>query len=125
MKRALRIVPTVYFIFLAIFWVAEFYMSLGIINYSAVAIIVLLVIQAFYNKKYIGLLYGAVLIAFSVYKIAEAIAVWAETINPTDSGFRFLIIKCVLFGVGLLMAISYFWYYGKVLKKVNTTTTSI
>jgi hypothetical protein len=125
MKKAFRIVPSIYFIFLATFWVAEFYMSLGIINYWAAGVIVLLLVQIFRNQKYIGALYGSIMLGFSIYKLVEAIVVYAETLNPTGGGFRFLIIKSVLFGMALIMAIAFLVHYISILKKQNTTTTSI
>lgn len=125
MKRAFRIVPTVYFILLAAFWVAEYHMSLGILNYPAIAVIVVLLVQLFHNQKYIGMFYGIVLSALSVYKILEAVVVYIETVNPTGGSLRFLIIKIVLFGTALAMALAYFKYYFKILKRNNTTTTSV
>jgi hypothetical protein len=125
MNKALQVIPTIYFMLLAMFWLAENYMSLGIINYIAFAVLLLLLVQSYYNQKHLGLLYGSVLAGFSVYKLVEAFVVHAETINLTDGSFRFLIIKSVIFGVGLLLAILYSWYYTKILKKDNTTTTSV
>lgn len=124
-RKALRIIPSIFFILLAAFWVAEYYMSLGIVNYSAILVIVLLLVQAIHNHKYIGLFYGGILTGFSVYKLVEAAIVYAETVNPTDGSFRFLIIKGILFGVSLLMALVFLWFYICAIKKQNTTTTSI
>jgi len=125
MKKIFRIVPTIYFIFLAAFLVAEYYMSLGVINYPAIAIIVLLLVQVFHNQKHIGLLYGIAMTAFSIYKLVEAMMVYTDTVNQTSGSFRFLIIKSVLFGVALLTAVIYLWHYILLLKKQNTTTTSV
>lgn len=111
MNKAFRIVPSVFFILLASFWIADFYMSLGVINYTAIAVVVLLMVQLFHNQKYVGLVYGMILILFSAYMICHSIIDYATTDLPTDGTFRFLIIKSVLFGTGLLMALALLYYY--------------
>lgn len=109
----------------AAFWIADFYISLGILSYTAVFALVFLLLQVFYNQKIVGLTYGVLLTMLSVYKLVEAVVVYTETANASGGSLRLLMIKCTLFGIALLMAVVYLWYYVESIRKQNTTTTSV
>ena len=116
MNKALRIIPSIFFMLLALFWITEFYMSLGVIHYVAISVVVLLTIQLFHNQKYIGLAYGSILTIFSGYMLCSSFIDYATTDLPTDGTFKFLIIKSLLFGMALLMALALLYYYFTIIK---------
>lgn len=125
MSKSFRIVPTIYFILMAFVWIGDSYIALGILNYPAIIVSVLLLVQVFHNQKYIGLCYGALIALFSIFKAGESILVYKQTLHPTDGSIRFLIIKLILFGLSLLCALFYFTYFFRQTGKENTTTKSV
>ena len=116
MNKAFRIIPIFFFILLSLFWIAESYLSLGIIHYPASSVVILLATQLIYNNKYIGLLYSVVLSMFSGYMLVSSIIDHFSTALPTEGTFRFMLIKSALFGTALLMASLMLHHYFKVLK---------
>ena len=125
MNKALHIVPSVFFMLLAMFWIAEAYSSLGVIHYAAISVIVLLGIQLFHKQKYIGLLYGIITTLFSGYMLCNTIIDYATEKLPTDGTFRFLIIKSLLFGTALVMALAMLYHYYMIIKPKKDNVTSV
>jgi len=125
MNKALRILPSIFFILLAMFWIAESYLSLGIIHYRAVAVVVLLTVQLFIKHTHTGLGYGIVLALFSGYKLVDAVIDQFTTALPTDGTFRFMLIKCTMYGAALLMAIAMFYYYFRIIMNEKRSSTSV
>jgi len=125
MNKAFYIVPSVFFMLLAMFWIAEAYLSLGVIHYVAVTVVVLLTIQLFHKQRYIGVLYSVVLLIFSGCMLCKAFTDNAEIPIPTDGTFRFLIIKCILFGIALVMAVVMLYHYYTIIKLRNQKSTSV
>jgi hypothetical protein len=116
MNKAFRIIPIFFFILLALFWIAESYLSLGVIHYPACTVVILLIIQLIYNNRFTGLLYSVVLLMFSGHMLVSSIIGHFSTALPTDGTFRFMLIKSALFGTALLLASSMLHHYFKVLK---------
>lgn len=116
MNKALRIAPSAFFILLAMFWIAESYLSLSVIHYPACTVVILLIIQLIYNNRYMGLLYSGVLLMFSGYMLVSSIIDHFSTELPTDGTFRFMLIKSALFGIALLLASLMLYHYFKALK---------
>jgi len=119
MNKAFRIIPIFFFILLALFWIAESYLSLGIIHYPASSVVILLAIQLIFNSKFMGLLYSVVLLMFSGYMLVSSLRDYFSTALPTDGTFRFMLIKSALFGTALLLASLMLYHYFKVLKPNN------
>jgi hypothetical protein len=126
MNKAFRIIPLFSFILLALFWIAESYLSLGMIHYTASLVFILLVIQLIYNNKYMGLLYSVILSIFSCFMLVDSILDHFSTALPTDGTFRFMLIKFALFGSALIMAALMLSYYLKFsgLKSHRVNSTS-
>ncbi|WP_154652527.1 hypothetical protein [Flavobacterium rivuli] len=125
MNKSLHVIPSVFFILLAMFWIAESYMSLGVIHYTAISVVVLLTFQLFHKQRYIGLLYSIVLTVFSGYMLCKSFIDNAAIALPTGGTFRFLIIKSILFGTALLMALVMLNYYFKIIKLKKDDATSV
>jgi len=125
MNKALHIVPSIFFMLMAMFWIAEAYLSLGVIHYPAISVVVLLTVQLFHKQKYIGLLYSIILAIFSGYMLCNTFIDYATEKLPTNGTFRFLIIKSLLFGTALLMAVAMLYYYFKIIKLKKDTATSV
>lgn len=125
MKKSLHIIPSVFFMLLAMFWIAESYSSLGIIHYPALAVILLLTVQLFHKHKYIGIAYGIGLAVFSGYNLVGAVIDQFTTALPTAGTFRFMLIKCFLYGTALLMALGMSYYYFKIIKIKKDRATSV
>ena len=116
MNKTLRLAPSIFFILLAMFWIAESYLSLGVVHYPASVVVILLVIQLIYNNKYIGVLYSVVLLLFSGFMLINSILDHFHTALPTNGTFRFMLIKSFLFGTSLLLASLMLYHYFKVMK---------
>jgi len=125
MNKAFRIIPSIFFILLALFWIAEAYLSLGVVHYLAISVVVLLTVQLFHKQCHLGLLYSIVLIVFSGCMLCKAFIDNAGIAIPTDGTFRFLIIKSLLFGTALLMAVAMLYYYVTIIKLKKNGTTSL
>jgi hypothetical protein len=92
MNKAFRIIPIFFFILLALFWIAESYLSLGVIHYPACTVVILLIIQLIYNNRFTGLLYSIVLLMFSGYMLVSSIIDHFSTALPTEV----LSVSCLL-----------------------------
>jgi len=124
MKKALRIIPLIYFIFLAAFWFTDTYISLGVIHYTSLIVGTLLMVQLFHNHKIIGLCYAIVLTCWSGYKLSDVVAGYFQAENR-DLAFRFFVLNCSIFGLALLMAALLLYYYVKAIKSEKTIFTSV
>jgi len=113
MKKIFRILPLVYFMGLAIFWFLENYMATGTINYIALAVLLGLSIELFYNSKIVGLLTGSAMSLFSAYMLLAMLSdiFKGGAFNPNM--VPFLVFGTSLFGVGLLMGIILIVYHAK------------
>jgi hypothetical protein len=116
MNKAFRVIPILFFVLLALFWIAESYLSLGLIHYPACMVAILLIIQLIYNSRYMGLLYSVVLLMFSGYSLVSSIIGHFSTALPTDGTLRFMLIKSALFGTALLLAGVMLHHYFKAVK---------
>jgi len=110
--KALYIIPIIFFTGFGLFWFADNYIELGILNYKVAAGIVLLLVQLFYNHKIMGLVYGTLLAVFSMYLI---VLVFSE--YSAEGGFnRGILLRLAIFIVAFLMAASFLYYYIKLKK---------
>jgi hypothetical protein len=116
MNKAFRVIPILFFVLLALFWIAESYLSLGLIHYPACTVVILLIIQLIYNSRYMGLLYSVVFLVSSGYMLVSSIIDHFSTALPTDGTFRFMLIKSALFSTALLLAGVMLHHYFNVLK---------
>ncbi|TRW23544.1 hypothetical protein FMM05_12850 [Flavobacterium zepuense] len=113
MKKIFRLIPLVYFIGLGVFWFLENYMGTGTINYIALAVVLVLLIELFYNHKIVGLVTGLLLGLFSTYMLFAVLSdvIKGGSINPNM--VKFILFGGGLFGIGLLLAGLLVFYHGK------------
>jgi hypothetical protein len=113
MKNVYRIIPLLYFTGLGLFWAAENYMTTGTINYIAIAITLLIVVQFFFKNRLAGLATGTATGLFSVYMLLAMLSDLANAKEFTSGTYRFMAFGIGLFGTGLLMAILLIMYHAK------------
>jgi len=126
MKKIFRLIPLLYFIGLGIFWFLENYMGTGTINYIALAVVVILIVELFYNNKIVGLGTGLVLGIFSIYMLLAVLSdvVKGGSINPNM--VKFILFGGGLFGVGVLLSALLVYYHVKQIQPQNNgQTTSV
>ena len=115
MNKALRIIPLIYFVFLAAFWFTDTYISLGVIHYTSLIVGTLLMVQLFHNHKIIGLCYAIVLTCWSGYKFTDAVLGYFQS-EDRGMALRFFILTGSIFGLALLMAVVLLYCYVKAIK---------
>jgi hypothetical protein len=120
MKKILYLIPEVFFIGLAAFWINDNYSANGSVNYFAVAIIAIMIFQLLFQNRIVGFAVGGILTMFSLYMV---LAVRSEHIDfPPGSaeGLKFLIIGEGLFLLYALTAIAMICKFAT-LKSGNTS----
>jgi H+/gluconate symporter-like permease len=103
MKPVFRILPLTYFTLLGFFWIAENYMTTGTINYIAIVITALTMLQFFYKNKVLGIVTGLVLGVFSILMLGVQLD--GLTDEYTTTSVRFLALAAGIFGLGVVMAV--------------------
>jgi len=119
MKPIFRILPLIYFIGLSLFWAAENYMSLGVINYVAIVAAVALFVQLIVKHKVAGLVTGIVMGLFCIYMLLAMLSDLAKTKDITSGTLRFMAFGGGLFGAGLIMAIAFTLYFAKMPRPIR------
>jgi hypothetical protein len=124
MKKIFRIIPLIYFAFMAIFWFLENYMATGNINYIALLALLVFLIELFYNHKIAGLITGGVMVLFSGYRLLAMLLdiVKGGGLNPNMAGF--IAFGSILFGLGVLMSVLLIMYHAKQIAKVSKEKTT-
>jgi hypothetical protein len=110
MKRFIKLAPEFFFIGLGAFWVTENYFTTGIINYIALLVTWLIFLQIIYKNRLLGITYGAILGAFSVYMSIFHISGYdnhGEAANP----IQFISMGSIMFGTGIVMALLMIYNY--------------
>lgn len=88
MKKIIKVFPELFFMVLGIYWVIENYLSSKTINYIALLIIWLLLVQLIYKNKVAGLVYGISLGFMSFYMILAVLSEYHkyEVVNAEAIG---------------------------------------
>lgn len=124
MKKAIRIIPLLYFVFLSIFWFTENYMTTGTINYIALVVGFLMVCQLFINRRVVGLVTGVAMALFCIYMLLAVVADVAKPGGLTPNMIKFIAIGGGLFGTALIMALLLVYYHAKQKDTANAVSAT-
>ena len=103
MKSTIKNVPELYFIGLGIAWVIENYSSKGSINYVALLVTWLMFLQIFYKNKVLGIIYGNIMAAFSIYMIIQVFTEFDAFETLSFEAYKVLGFGSFIYGIGTLM----------------------
>ena len=109
MEKITRFVPLGFFIIFAVGWFVSDYDSLGIINYTSLAVAALLIAQLFVNNKIAGFFISGIAIIFSIYMLGPVASDYA-TFGNFSSGMK---VRGVLFSLVIILSLLHFYYYIK------------
>jgi VIT1/CCC1 family predicted Fe2+/Mn2+ transporter len=97
MKKYLLILPEVILIVISVYWLAENYLGNNqYFNFYAFGILILLILQLFFQNKYVGFTIATLIALFSLYMVLAVISEFHEF--PTAS-----VEATKLLSIGLLL----------------------
>jgi hypothetical protein len=104
MKKLLSLLPEIFFISMASYWINDNYSASGSVNYFAIAIIAVMMYQIIFRKKIVGLVSGIVLAAFSFFMVLAVRSEHNDFPAGSTEGLKFLILGEGLFLLCALIA---------------------
>jgi len=105
MKKILYLIPEVFFIGLAVFWINDNYSANGSVNYFAIAIIVIMIFQLLFQNRIVGFAVGGILTMFSLYMVLAVRSEHNDFPPGSAEGIKFLIMGESLFLLSALISI--------------------
>jgi hypothetical protein len=124
MKKILYLIPEVFFIGLAAFWIKDNYCANGSVNYFAIAIIAIMIFQLLFQNKIVGFAVGGILAMFSLYMVLAVRSEHNDFPPGSAEGIKFLIMGESLFLLSALISIVMICKFAA-LKSSNTPMRSI
>lgn len=106
MKKYLYLIPEVYFAAFSIYWIFENYNASGTFNYFAASVAGLMLFQAFFKKRIVGIAIGGVLALFSAFMTLAVRSEFNDFPDGSSDGLRFLLTGEGLFLFSALMAVA-------------------
>jgi hypothetical protein len=106
MKKILYLIPEVFFIGVAVFWINENYSANRSVNYFAVTIIAIMIFQLLFQNRIVGFAVGGILTMFSLYMVLAVRSEHNDFPPGSAEGLKFLIMGEGLFFLSALTAIA-------------------
>lgn len=96
MKKYLLLLPEFFIFVLSIYWFLENYMSSGYVNYFAIVVFGIVVLQIFLKNKILGIMLGSMLFLFGLYMVLAVLSEFKKFTVIDSSAIQ-------LISVGLLI----------------------
>lgn len=106
MKRLIKNIPELYFIVIGFIWFLDSLFVHHTINYIAVLLIWLLLVQIVYKNKIIGIFYSVILLLTNLYILSELISFEAFSVDTLN----------VIIGRGIICFVSLIMSFAMFLK---------
>jgi len=112
-----NLLPELFFMWLALYWVADNFLSSGVINYPVFAILVIMAIQLFAENVKIGLTMGILLVLGTIYMSMAWFNDVAEITTWNFQAIRFTLTGSSLVVLAYIMSIWMIMKYARAIKK--------
>lgn len=102
MKKYLLLFPELIILFLSVLWLLDNYFISSIINYYAIGVIGIILIQLFFKIKFLGIAIGSIIALFSLYMILAVLSEFHDFKRVNFEALQLLFVGCFLCFLGLI-----------------------